>query len=169
MPTSTAPAIASSTSPATPNMTGSTASTPPSAATITHAAAKAARMTPSERKLRAAITKKVPRAAKALAKLSLVTGRAEVLMTYMDRAKRRPIGGRASAKAKKDRRATTIVHFFGSTLSDVSDAQDQKKLVIDALERQLTELRKDCVGVKLHVVKEPDQHVTSDENADHRH
>ena len=105
MPTSTAPAMAPSTSPATPNMTGSTARTPPSAATITHSVAKAVRMTPSERKLRAAITKKVPRAAKALAKLSLATGRAEVLMMHVDRAKRRPIGGRASAKAKKNRRA----------------------------------------------------------------
>ena len=166
MPTSTAPAVASSTSPATPNMTGSTVRTPPSAATITHAVAKAVRMTPSERKLRASITKKVPRVAKALAKLSRATGRAEVLMIYLDRAKRRPIGGRASAKAKKNRRATTIAHFFGSNLSEVSAAQDQKKLVIDALERQLAELRKDCVGVKLHVVNEPDQHITSDENAE---
>ena len=108
MPTSTALAMAPSTSPATPNMTGSTARTPPAAATITHSVAKAVRMTPSEKKLRAAITKKVPRAAKALAKLSLATGRAEVLMMYVDRAKRRPIGGRASAKAKKNRRAKPL-------------------------------------------------------------
>eukprot|EP01043_Picozoa_sp_COSAG02_P019270 COSAG02_NODE_922_length_15907_cov_4.423303_2_plen_95_part_00 len=58
--------------------------------------------------------------------------------------------------------STASIRWSRSTKEHV----DHKKLVIDALERQLAELRKDCVGVKLHVVEKPDQPITSDENAE---